>query len=315
MTQMNPFINENIRRIVVFGDVHGDLELVQTLFKNSHTVIFDDQGNPTWIGGDTHVIQLGDQVDRCRIDCKNPQATLEDEHSDIIILELFNTLNTLASEHGGRVISLLGNHELINVEGNLSYVSFKGINEFEYDGKKGIDARISAFKPGGKYALLLANTRLPFIIVNDIFFSHAGMIDSYLDINNIKSRSDLLIICKKIRKFLKGQISITSMSTIFNDNSPFWTRKIGKMYEDQSTTIKCHNMIHKTLTTLKVTNIVVGHTPQSFKNQTINSVCNGVVWKIDVASSKAFGSNENQSYQYRRPQYLEILNGNTFIPH
>lgn len=51
--------------------------------------------------------------------------------SDIKILELFTDLDEQAVKHGGRVISLLGNHEISNALGNMSYVSVKGIDGFK----------------------------------------------------------------------------------------------------------------------------------------------------------------------------------------
>ena len=49
--------------------------------------------NGKWIGGDTVVVQVGDQVDRCRPvdnECDHPKETVNDEASDIKILFLFH---------------------------------------------------------------------------------------------------------------------------------------------------------------------------------------------------------------------------------
>lgn len=88
-----------------------------------------------WIGGKTYVVQVGDQVDRCRVygnmTCELPETTLDDEHSDIKILKLFTDLHEQAVKESGAVISLLGNHEINNALGNMSYVSAKGVNGFK----------------------------------------------------------------------------------------------------------------------------------------------------------------------------------------
>ena len=79
-----------------------------------------------WIGGRTHVVQVGDQIDRCRPNgsktCDNPLTlrSSEDEDSDTKILKLFTDLHEQAVQEGGAVISLLGNHELDDI---ISYIN------------------------------------------------------------------------------------------------------------------------------------------------------------------------------------------------
>jgi hypothetical protein len=55
--------------------------------------------------------------------------------------------------------------------------------------------------------------------------------------------------------------------------------------------------------------IAIGHTIQDINKNGINSICNGRVWRCDVAMSKAFG--DNKVSKHRKPQVLEILNDNT----
>ena len=94
-----------------------------------------------WIGKDTVVVQVGDQVDRCRPigdgkKCvRDREATVDDEHSDLKIIDLFNELNKLAMVENGMVISLLGNHELMNYQGNINYASYKGVHNDDFEGK------------------------------------------------------------------------------------------------------------------------------------------------------------------------------------
>ena len=92
-------------RLVAMGDLHGDYEAFQALLSQAGLV--DAKGH--WSGGKTVFVQLGDAVDR-------------GSRSRDIILEL-QQLQKEASRAGGKVIALIGNHEAMNMTGDLRYVS------------------------------------------------------------------------------------------------------------------------------------------------------------------------------------------------
>ena len=48
-------------RIIVIGDLHGDW--IQTIESLKIANLIDNDNN--WIGGNTIVVQIGDQIDRC----------------------------------------------------------------------------------------------------------------------------------------------------------------------------------------------------------------------------------------------------------
>jgi len=99
-----------VERIVAIGDIHGDyahyIEALQA------AGIVNSRGK--WIGGETHFVQTGDIPDR------GPDT--------VKIIEHLGKLTKEARKKGGRVHSLIGNHEAMNVYGDLSYVS---AGEFE----------------------------------------------------------------------------------------------------------------------------------------------------------------------------------------
>ena len=127
-----PSVLPKVRRIVVIGDIHGDMKMTLDTLKVAKVI---DKKTNKWIkNNDTVVVQLGDQIDRCRgrgNSCQKPGTTVDDENSDVKILEFFTDLHNQASKYGGAVYSLLGNHELMNVNGDLRYVSYKGLVEFD----------------------------------------------------------------------------------------------------------------------------------------------------------------------------------------
>lgn len=92
-------------RVVAIGDVHGAYaELVAVL---QRTMLMD--ANRRWTGGSATFIQIGDILDRGeRVrDC----------------LELIMDLERQAEKAGGKVIPLLGNHEMMNLMHDLRYLT------------------------------------------------------------------------------------------------------------------------------------------------------------------------------------------------
>ena len=96
---------ENVERMVAIGDVHGaDGRFGQIL---QAAGIVDRAGR--WSAGKTHLVQLGDVLDR------GPDSRKA--------VDRLARLEREASAAGGRVHSLLGNHEVMRMLGDLRYVN------------------------------------------------------------------------------------------------------------------------------------------------------------------------------------------------
>lgn len=323
------------RRIIALGDIHGDYKLCIKLLKIAK-VIDDDL---KWCGEDTIVVQVGDQIDRCRPtngdNCGMKDTTIDDENSDIRILKYFTALDNMAQQNipPGKVISLLGNHELLNVQGVFKWVSFEGIKSFNnYKDPKnpqiifqsGEEARKYAFKSGNKYAKFLACSRIGSVIIGSNLFVHGGLIDHFINLMGIENNSELDDINVKLKKWLLGIEKQQTIDNLINSDpryySIFWNRFLGRLpsnikYTDES----CSNNIEKVLKIFKINSMIIGHTPQSFEfNDKINSTCSNKIWRVDNGSSKAFDAFDRLYLKYnkindaRRPQVLEILNDNEF---
>lgn len=323
------------KRVIVFGDIHGDFALMIDMFTSAKLIKFVNGGGYKWIGKSTYVVQVGDQVDRCRpvngLPCNHPNSTINDEGNDIKILEFFNDMHRQARKKGGAVISLLGNHELLNATGFMNYVSHEGLKQFEsYKDpeqpnktfESGQEARVHAFQPGNEYGKMLGCSRLPAIIIGSNIFVHAGIVDGLIKDIKLNGIEDFERINIKMRKWLLGLIDEKEVKNIIkvSENSMFWTRILGKI--PPNVNIKepeCINNIKQVLNLFKVGSIVVGHTPQSFMySNDINSTCSGRVWRVDNGSSSAFNAfdlklKKTGVTEYsRRVQYLEIIDDNKY---
>ncbi len=101
--------------VTAIADVHGDFEdLVAILQK---TGLIDKQNR--WAGGKTTLVQVGDLLDR------GPRPR---DAMDLLI-----ALEKEAPKVGGRVDALLGNHEVMNILGDLRYVTPENYASFADD--------------------------------------------------------------------------------------------------------------------------------------------------------------------------------------
>lgn len=329
--EYKPSILPPVRRLIVIGDIHGDLKLFKELLKIAGVIGTNNTGQIMWIGGDTHVVQVGDQIDRCRpfenMLCTNPATTIDDEASDIEIMNLANMLDAQAKKMGGAFISLLGNHEIMNVMGVMSYVSYLGRKQFEKyrdpndpskSFKDGTEARIHAFKPGNDLATMIGCTRLPAVVIGSHLFVHAGIVNGLIDQLGLSEMEDLETINIAMRLWLLGLLKKKYIKNIIKSSkySMFWTRILGNIPPDVSLeNPMCMDHIGKVLKLFKVGSIIIGHTPQSFiYSDDINQTCSGKIWRVDNGSSSAFHKFDTDLHTKgkvtysRRPQVLEILN-------
>lgn len=161
-------IEHQPRRIVVIPDVHRDLQKAKACFALAGLL----SAAGSWSGGDTVVVQVGDQVDgqpRMPRAKKREHVCGETLKEDMDVLRFFNDMHRMAEASGGAVYSLLGNHELMNVMGQLQYAETDACGTCEM-------SRRRAFAPGGEAARLLATTRAVCLRVGRVFFVHAGFL-------------------------------------------------------------------------------------------------------------------------------------------
>jgi hypothetical protein len=305
-----PSILPPTRRIIVIGDIHGDMNMLLKCLKIGKLINNNNASHYNWIGKDTVVVQVGDQIDSCRYNgvdnCNEPNTYDKnnvDKADDVNILYFLTELHNKAIKDGGAVYSLMGNHELMNVIGDFSYVSHNNIRYFDnynhndnYNNiiiKDGYEGRKVAFEPGNKIANFLACTRKMALIIGSNLFVHAGMVPQMIAKYKIDDMNKLLTL------FLLDEIK---QPELFKDlflsgkTSPFWTRLFGTRIDN------CIELLQPLKDVYNVNRIYVGHTPQ-LKNG-ITSQCNNSIWLTDVGMSKAFSSFNNN----RKAQVLEILN-------
>jgi Calcineurin-like phosphoesterase len=154
-----------VDRVIAFADVHGAYTELHQLLREAG--VLDEQDH--WSAGRAHVVSLGDLLDRGADSRK--------------VLDLLMRLQPEAQAAGGRLHVVLGNHEAMNLLGDLRYVDaaeFAAYADLDSPADRaagkfppGYLGKRTAFLPDGKYGKWLLG--LPAVIkINDTLFMHAG---------------------------------------------------------------------------------------------------------------------------------------------
>lgn len=263
-----PTVLPPVKRIIAIGDLHGDFRVLLKCLRLAKLI--DDKRR--WIGGNTVVIQLGDQVDS---KCRSGNCEQDEVGDEIKIMMFLDELHKKAEEAGGAVYSLLGNHELMNVMGNLNYNSAENLVSFG-----GAQSRINKFAPNGEIANYLACNRNSIMKIGDFIFVHGGLLP------HKAKQFSLEAINVIVRDYLLGNRSQDDpevSSLLSGKESPFWTRTFSNTFSGHSQ--KSCSILNETIEYLKVRGMVVGHTIQN----DINSACDGKIWRTDIGMSRSFG--------------------------
>jgi predicted phosphodiesterase len=251
-------------RLIALGDVHGDLDAMRAALRAARVLDAQDK----WIGGDATVVQTGDLLDR------------GDDEQEIV--DLLERLRGEARAAGGALVVLNGNHEVMNVQGDLRYVTPGGFLDFE--DAPGVDpasapagvpagarARVAAFIPGGPYARILAQHDV-IALVGRAVFVHGGVLPEHTTYGIAK-------LNRETSSWMKGESKLPM--ALIGDQSPIWTR----VYGGEVSAADC-DRLKAALAALDADLLVVGHTPQP---QGPTQACDGKVWRVDVGMARHYG--------------------------
>ena len=323
-----------VRRLIAMGDLHGDLSITLQALRLAKVIpdtIFPyNVDKISWCGGDTWVIQLGDQIDRCRPDnwkkncIEDFNDVVEDEGNNMMIIQLWQKLDAMAKPHGGRVLGMIGNHELMNIDRDFRYVSPQEFLEFVPPNERnkkytddgypyGYYHRLKVFERGGNIAKHYAIQKKSITVIGKNLFVHGGLS------HGLMGKYSIHEINQVVQKWLLKQGSEKEdkvFDEIFRDDddmSPFWCRLYSEDDGYGENTEKGYNELLRIINSRNqliepVSRVVVAHTPQFMEDKYMNSLYGERLWRIDVGMSRAFGKQDNcGDNKYRQIQVLEIL--------
>ena len=273
-------------RVVAIGDIHGDCRALARVLRLAGLM---QDGH--WSGGSDVLVQIGDVLDR------------GDE--ELKCMQLLALLKREASESGGRVITLLGNHEVLNAAGVDYYASPLSAGNF------GPGGRTAAFRPGAKFAAELATWPVA-CVVGDTAFVHAGLTeDSARVLDEANAAAARWLLGQGPPSGLPPALLWPSSASSLR--SPLWMRDLSSPPDVQPSSAACAEL-DRALSTLGVRRLVIGHTVQS----RINGACRAAdaadhgestVWRIDVGLSSAMASGTPQALEIARGGRIRVLTG------
>ncbi len=308
---------KGVDRVVAVGDVHGDYSQFTTLLRQAGVIDQKDR----WSGGKTHLVQTGDIPDR------GPDTRQ--------ILKFLMQLQRQAKKAGGMVHPLIGNHEAMNMYGDLRYVTPEEFEAFKSRGSERLRAQAydmniaalansragtqaifdDAYKeewenahPLGFYEHSNAyhvrgdigrwiRKNNTVIQIDDSIFLHGGISPRYAD-------WELGAINQRISAELNNQSMIPGGVTV-DPVGPLWYRGLA---QDPEESVAAH--LDSLLAKHGAKRIVIGHTP------TIGTVMprfGGKVLMIDAGLAAYYGSRMacliiegGKAYTLHRGQRLEL---------
>lgn len=271
---------QGVERVVAVGDVHGDLEQFVKVLRFAGLI--DEEMN--WSGGKTHLVQTGDVLDR------GPAVRG--------CLDLLMKLETQAPKQGGRVHCLLGNHEPMNLYGDLRYVSAATLEGFRGPKSKASGDRPAGYAeyqrelgPDGKYGRWIRNHNTIIRIGNTVFL-HAGISSKYA-----------LWSIRKINEEVRADLADFNRlpgGIVQDPDGPLWYRGLATGDE-----LLLASQLVTSLHLLKAERMVVSHT---FTDGAVTPRFEGKLFLIDVGLARIYD-------QFSRLACLVVENGKPYALH
>lgn len=278
-------IFDKVERIVAVGDVHGGFDDFVGVLRAAGVI---DARN-RWSGGATHLVQTGDVPDRGPASRK--------------VFDLLMELEKQAPRTGGRVHALIGNHEVMNIIGDLRDVSDAEYAAFRTGDSAALRDRAfelladpakkaepgyreawnaqyplgwvehrQAFGPKGKYGKWM-RTHATVVRVGDLLLMHGGLSAKYADLT-------LAQINEQVRKELDDPTLLQGGMAV-DEEGPLWYRGLAR---DPEPALAAH--VDQVLQRHGARHIVIGHTIVA---PAIVPRLNAKVITIDVGLSAVYG--------------------------
>jgi hypothetical protein len=257
------------KKLIAISDIEGNFVGFYS-FLLANKVIDKDYN---WIFGEGHLVLNGDFVDR------GDQVTQ--------VLWLIYKLEQQAEQAGGKVHYILGNHDIMMMQGNVSYSDYKYIEAAKQISKQHEWDKAMRFLYGPESELgKWLRTKNIIERIGSTLFVHAG-----LNIKHAAEKIDIGTFNRIARKYYgiypsKTYTDAKEALTLNSINGPYWDRSLAMDFKNKSMFL-IHGIPMKETTQQELdtilayyqaSNIVIGHSMVS----DITADYQGKVIKIDI---------------------------------
>lgn len=270
-------------KIIAISDIEGNFNALSS-FLISNGVI---NKNFEWTFDKGHLVLLGDFVDR------GENVTQ--------VLWLIYKLEFDAKKSGGKVHFVLGNHEIMNLQGRPAYANEKYIKIAQtLSGKKDFSKAYLSLYNEDNFLTNWLNSKNATVKIGDLLFVHGGISPKIL-----LYKHSIEQINQNIRKNAKSDIYSKTSGDSFTDlingkEGIFW-------YRGMATDYKYYDKIkqieyEKILKFFRVKKCVIGHTI----NEDISTDFNNSLIKIDVLHGLEKRSKKTKGVLFEKEKVFKI---------
>lgn len=257
-------------RLVAVGDIHGDFESLTRILREMNLI----DRTLNWVGADAVLVQTGDFVAR---------GTQSRQ-----VLDLLMKLEIQAEYSGGRVITLLGNHESYVMRGDYSKLTLADGHSFlelidhrgpvkEQTLKDAISFAMSENSPYGRWLV----ERPAMIQIGRRLFVHGGIEKWIENLDYDRVNATVKAWLRHWQNPASNRRPPSGSEWVFGPHGPLMTRRVSKGATDES-------LFKSWLDKMNLDTVVVGHTKvRDLATMTNNPKYGDKLIMIDTAISEA----------------------------
>ena len=242
-----------VEKVIALSDVHGQFGILKKLLLANEVI----DENDNWKLGKGHLVIVGDNLDR-------GNQVLE-------ILWFLFYLQKEAEIAGGKVQVLLGNHEIMVLQGDIRYINKK----YYYTSAIFKNQYYHFFRKGSVLGDWIASHKV-LTSVNKNLFVHGGVSEAVLDLNLSLKEINNTFTKKLLRAKEESILKDSLLTLLYSTEGPVWYRGYFKKENFNKKNIK------SILTRLDQKRIIVGHTSQD----KITAMFGGKIIAVDCSIKK-----------------------------